>query len=142
MFDIAQRILVWVPIKWPGVKQTGNELAEPTTHEIEAQVELVDAARLKEIFGGDGIDSQLTELEKFRALVSDWRGVVASGASAPMTDENIKALLRVPMFAAGFERSYIDAWTGQLELREKNSSDSSGAGQADGANAKPKTKAA
>jgi hypothetical protein len=141
MFDLADKRLVWIPIKWPGVKPGANEgdVAQNTTHQIECQVELVDADRLKELFPkGENLGATSEKVfDAFKALVHDWRGVKIGTTSAPMTDENIRKILRVPMFASGFEGSYVDAWTGQLEEREKNSGDSSADGQAGEASAAP-----
>jgi hypothetical protein len=147
MFDLADKRLVWIPVKWPGVKANDEGIAEPHTHQIECQVELVDQERLNEIFHrkdeAEGEDEpearEAAEIVKFRGLVHDWRGVKLGTQSAPMTDENIALILKVPMFATGFENSYIDAWTGQLEAREKNSNASSGAGALGGGRGK-KTK--
>lgn len=136
MFDLADKRLVWIPIKWPGVKpgEKDGDVAQNTVHEIECQVELVDAARLKELFPkGQNLDATSDKVFKaFKALVHDWRKVKIGTKSAPMTDEHIRAILRVPMFASGFEGSYVDAWTGQLEEREKNSEGSSDDGRAAG----------
>lgn len=142
MFDLADKRLVWIPVRWKGVKANGDGMAANTTHEIECQVELVDRERMDEIFGTAAKPSTLSELEKFKAVVHDWRKVKAGKVSAPMTDENITAMLRVPMFAAGFDHSYLDAWTGQIEEREKNSDDSSDAGQAGEAGEAPRAAAA
>lgn len=129
MFDLADARLVWVPIRWKGVREVKGK-AENCEHEIECQVELVDTERMKEIFTPSEDQAQLSEIEKFKALTRDWRGVKMKGQSAPMTDENIALILRMPMFTAGFERSYLDAWTGALETREKNSEGSPAPGRA------------
>lgn len=130
MFDLAAARLAWVPIRWPGVKEGDEGVAENCEFEIECQVELVDTERLKEIFTPTEDQAQLSDLDKFKALVRDWRKVAMSGQSAPMTDENIALILRVPMFARGFEESYMDAWRGALETREKNSESSPEPGRA------------
>lgn len=141
MFDLAQKRLVWIPVSWPGVKPGADEgaVAENTTHVIECQVELVDAGELAKLFPkGERFEATSPKVfEAFKALVHNWRGVNLGTKSAPMTDEHIQAMLRVPMFAGGFESSYVDAWTGQIETREKNSGDSSDAGPAGEASGKP-----
>lgn len=131
MFDLADARLVWIPIRWKGVKEGEGGQAENCEHEIECQVELVNTERMKEIFTPTEDQEQLSEIEKFKALTRDWKGVKMQGQSAPMTDENIKLILTVPMFAAGFEKSYLDAWTGALETREKNSEGSPAPGRAE-----------
>src|SRR5690349_6069663 len=101
MFDLAARRLVWIPVSWPGVQPgEGEELASNTQHEIRCQVELLDKEAIKEVLGAE---SKLTELERFKRLVHDWRGVTNGGAAVPMTDENISVMLRVPRFSDGFE---------------------------------------
>lgn len=144
MFDLADKPLVWIPVKWPGVAGDGENLASNVTHEIECQVELVDTQGLVLIMAD--YDAELDpeakakeELARFRKLVHDWRKVKMGRTSAPMTDENILRMLRVPNFSAGFERSYIAAWSGRLEEREKNLSSSSSDGRADEDPAENKT---
>lgn len=137
MFDLAEKRLVWIPVKWNGVKAgtDPDAIAENVVHEIQAQVELVDSDELKKILGEE---SKLENLERFKRLVHNWRGVKMGKADAPMTDENIQIMLRVPMFPVGFETSYLKAWGGLLEERTKNSNASSDAGQADEAPAEQK----
>jgi hypothetical protein len=156
MFDLAAARLVWILVKWPGIEQAeADKLAKPKTWEIECQVEIVprdadpDVPResrslsLDEIFGSEakGIPPLPTDVEKFKALVRDWRRVKIGGSSAPMTDGNIAAMLRVPMFPKGFEESYLAAWIGQPEEREKNSEGSPVDGRAEEAPAKDETPA-
>lgn len=137
MFDLSEKRLVWIPLRWNGLKANGDGLAENTEFEIEALVELVDHERLRELFPAD-TGSELSDAEKFTALVSDWRGVRDGNNPVPFTEANVARLLLVPMFGSGFESSYIKAWTGQVEIREKNSPASSDGGRADEAPAKPK----
>lgn len=147
MFDLAAARLVWIPVRWKGARQGEDGQAVNCVHEIECQVELVDTDRMKEIFGvgADGAPEEgsetlqqapkpkLSEIEKFKALCRNWRGVASEGHAVDMTDENIQRILKIPMFPAGFERCYLDAWTGQMETREKNSEGSPTPGRADGA---------
>ena len=129
MFDLAAKRLVWIPVNWKGVQaKKPDELAEPVTHEIEVQVEIVDNDRLREILGEQ---STLNDIEKFSALVSDWRGVKAGQRSVSMTPENIEKILAVPMFSTGFETCYLAAWSGRIEARMGNSNASSSDGPAD-----------
>lgn len=131
-FDLAEKRLAWIPIRWGGIQPgEGEGLATNTIHEIECQVELVTFARMREIFTPEEGQPVLSDVEKFKAVVQDWRKVKMGSVSAPMVDENIDKLLQVPMFPAGFEKSYLDAWTGQLEEREKNSESSSSDGRAE-----------
>jgi hypothetical protein len=142
MFDLAEKRLVWIPVRWPGLKPgKGEGPAEETTHEILCQVDLVDRDQLRGLFAFADTDDKTKgsvvevppadELAKFRALCTDWKGVKTGTKSAPMTDENILKMLEVPNFAAGFQTSYLTAWQGRLEEREKNSSSSSSGGRAE-----------
>lgn len=149
MFDLAEKRTVWIPVRWNGVRASeADALAENVTHEIECNVELLDKDRLRDVFYPERPDDDDPseaekldrDLEKFLAVVSDWRKVANGGASAPFSPENARRLLGVPMFATGFEESYIAAWSGQLELREKNSEGSSATGAAGGLKAKTKAR--
>lgn len=145
MFDIADKALVWIPVRWPGLKANEDELAEPVENEIDVLAEIVDRDKLRVIFPGgedpnegDPAAQREAEKEKFLALVHDWRKLKNGGSPLPFTPDNVDKLLAVPMFATGFERSYIAAWTGQVEYREKNSESSSSGGRAEKlAGAKP-----
>lgn len=144
MFDLAEKRLVWIPIVWKGLRQPSPDaLAEPCEFEIQVLVEIVEREQIQEFFGGAIEDddppevrerkergNKLTEVQRFRALVSDWRNLRLGGEPAEFNDQNIAALLRRPNFALGFDTSYLRAWGGQIELAEKNSEDSSASGQA------------
>ena len=146
MFDLADKRMVWIPVRWPGVAAPDAEgVAQNVEHEIECFVELLDKDRLKEVFyperdeddDPDEAEKLERDLGKFMAVVTDWRKVKSGGASAPFNKDNARKILKVPMFASGFEESYIAAWSGQLEIREKNSDGSSATGSAGG---RPKSK--
>ena len=141
MFDLSEKRMVWIPVRWPGVKVAeGDGVAENTEYEIECHVELLDKIRLREVFyperpdddDPDEEEKAEREVAMFLAVVHDWRKVKNGEASAPFNEANARKILRVPMFASGFEDSYIAAWSGQLEIREKNSVGSSATGAADG----------
>lgn len=118
MFDICDARLVWIEARWPGLVQKGDGLAEPTEHKAEFQVELLDRDQL---VNGLVDDEDGGEIASFRRIVRDWRGITNRGEPVPMTDENIKLLLNFPAFVNGFNLSYVAAWGGQAETREKNS---------------------
>lgn len=132
MFDLAQETLVWIPIRWPGLKQDGEGLAVNTEHEIEVQAVLLEADEFRAMFYGTGEDDQPeepdAELKRFKRMVKNWRKIKSGNASVVMTDDNIRRLLKQPNFGTGFDTSYVKAWAGRLEEREKNSVDSSTAG--------------
>jgi hypothetical protein len=143
MFDLAEKRLVWIPIVWKGlVQKDPKALAEPVEFQIEVLTEIVGNERLQEIFGGNIEDDdtdeekarklhgqQMTNLARFKALVSDWRHVRSGGQEVSFEDQYIDMLLKKPNFALGFDTSYLRAYSGQIELAEKNSDDSSGSGQ-------------
>lgn len=132
MFDLSEKRLCWIPVTWPGLKPNGDDLAEPVENEIECLVELVDRDGLRAVFpqGEDAENAKtLSEVEKFMALVHDWRKVRDGENPVPFNKKNVERILAVPMFGSGFETSYIKAWAGQLEYREKNSSASPAGGQ-------------
>lgn len=142
MFDLSAPRLTWIPVRWKGVQDDEDGRGQSMEHEIECRVDLVDSDRMKEIFPAaadeeaeDGPE-ELSNLEKFKALTKDWRGVVAGGKPVPFDDEAISKMLRLPNFAQGFEMSYLKAWMGQVEYREKNSSALSAGGAADKARAR------
>jgi hypothetical protein len=149
MFDLAEKRLVWIPVTWRGLKQTSPDaLAEPTEFSIEVLAELLDRERMQEVFGGDeesAVDEaererirkgqQMTGFERFKVIVQDWRNI-----KQPFEDENIRKLLALPNFGAGFDMSYLKAWSGQIELATKNFESSRGSGPPRGANGSGKTK--
>lgn len=144
MFDLAEKRIAWIPIVWKGVRQPADPdaLAEPCDFEIQVLAEIVSRERLQEIFEGadeeDDTDEvkarrakarELSEIDRFKTLVSNWRNLRLGGQPAEFNDQNIQALLGFPNFAWGFTTSYLKAWGGQIELAQKNSADSSGSGQ-------------
>lgn len=149
MFDFADKPLVWIPVRWRGLKANGDNVAESSEHEIEMLVEIVDRATLRELFPTKGdespedveVDLDDKELKILQAIAHDWRGVRDGNSPVPFNEENIRRMLKVPMFGNGFEKCYIDAWTGRVELREKNSASSPSGGRADAARGAKATKA-
>jgi hypothetical protein len=143
MFDLSARSLVWIPVKWKGLRQANpDEVAEETQFEIEVLADLLPTNELAEVFVRDldetATDEQreasaraakLTELDRFKRLVTDWRRVKVGSRDAEFNDANIKALLSKPMFPMGFEFSYLNALAGRVEQAEKNSEGSSASGQ-------------
>ena len=152
MFNLAAKRLVWIPIVWKDVAPPPDDpdgLAIEVENQIEVLADLVNHEGLQGIFGGPEDEEDdpetaerkargraMTEIQRFRAVVSNWRGIGVGDSPAPFTDENIEALLKVRNFARGFDTSYLQAWSGQIKVAEKNLSDSSGSGPPDGATAK------
>lgn len=143
MFDLAQKRIVWIPITWRGLVQKDEDaLAEATDFQIEVKAEILDEDAIRETFSPaptDDMDeearkvaeksAQLTNVEKFRRVVSGWRGVKNGVQDLAFTDENIALMLKLPNFQLGFETSYLMAWAGRIALAEKNSGSSSDSGQ-------------
>lgn len=143
MFDLTDRPLHWISVKWPGLAQDddANLTSQPTEHEVELRVELVDREEAKDLFPAvfDLDDRQQPEeMVVFKRIVKDWRKVVARGAVVKMTEANIGKMLRVPMFGAAFTNAYIAALGGRVEVREKNSNGSPSNGRAAGQKAATK----
>ncbi|MBA3668430.1 MAG: hypothetical protein H0W65_12050 [Sphingomonas sp.] len=136
MFDLLDRPLHWITIKWPGLRQGENEseLSQPADHEVELRVELLDREEVKRFFPAafDLPDKDAPgELEIFKRVVKEWRKVVSNGRPVTMNDENMGLLLKAPMFGAAFTERYLSALGGRVEIREKNSQGSPSNGRAD-----------
>lgn len=141
MFDLAEKRLAWIPIKWNGLRPGPDGVAEPCDFEIQVLAEILDADDLLATFGTPSDDhdekqkalveqaQKLTNLERFKRVVSDWRNIIIHGKPAEFTDENIEKLLAKAMFGVGFDTSYLKAWSGHPELALKNSEGSSSSGQ-------------
>lgn len=135
MFDLLDRPLHWITVKWPGLAQGEDEsaLSQRTDHEVELRVELLDREEVKTFFPAafdlpdDGAPG---ELEIFKRVTKEWRKVVAKGRPVTMDDANMALLLKAPMFGAAFTESYLKAMGGRVEIREKNSQGSPGIGPA------------
>lgn len=138
MFDILDRPLHWIPVKWPGLAQGDSEdaLSKPTEHEIELRVELVDREEIQTLFpalfGKD--TAPPTDMELFKRVVKGWRKIKANGRVPDFSDENIALLLKAPLFAPNFSTAYLDAMGGQTAIREGNSGGLPSGGQADAPN--------
>lgn len=138
VFDLLDRPLVWIEVRWPGLKP-GPEggLAEEVEHVIELQVEVVDRDRLIELFALEEGMTPVDDLTAFRELVKDWRKIVAAGNPLPFEEANIKRLLALPSFSTSLQAAYLGACAGKAKLREGNSEGSRVNGRA-GDSAEPK----
>ncbi len=146
MFDLLDRPLHWIPVKWPILKPPVEEgdISTPGEAEVELQVEIVDRAEVMALFPNFFADDEVDkvkpdperELEIFNRLVRDWRKIKSSGKVVEMNDANVKLLLSVPMFGAAFANAYLTAIGGSVAIREGNS-DASGP---DGREAAPASK--
>src|SRR5215213_11233961 len=136
MFDLLDRPLHWIPVRWKSLltstKKSG--LSTAGEHEIELQVELVDRDEARKMFPvlfGDEETEPPEGFDVFKRVVKDWRKIKAGGKAVELSDENIRALLNVPCFEAGFAIAYVTALAGQAEVREGNSSGSPSGGRED-----------
>lgn len=153
MFDLLDRPLHWIPVKWPAliVPENADDVSTPGEYEIDLRVELLDRPEaiwrfhalfdpgpelLKEVEEQFG-DTPPDAFDTFKRVVQAWRKIKANGRKVEMTDENIKLLLKTPMFEAAFAVAYVMALGGQSKVREGNSSGLPSGGQED--SAKPAT---
>lgn len=142
MFDLSAKPVVWIPIYWPGLAPSDQdgEVAKMVEHRIDVQVEILDRDELGETFvfitndEGQLVDSEgkvkidgdgkprtpPNDYEAFKRVARDWRKVVSGGVSVPFTDENIRAILKLPAFPQAFGAAYLNAIAGKVEIREKN----------------------
>lgn len=135
MFDLLDRPLVFIPVKWPGLKQGPDGAAVPTEHVVDIQVEILDQVAVNEWLQ-KGAKTQPTpakqrihEIDTFRAVAKNWRGLKNSPV---FDDDNIAKLLVWPGFADAFGVAYLNAWNAKVETREGNSEGSPANGPAGG----------
>jgi hypothetical protein len=139
MFDLAEKRLAWIPVKWPGFASAGDDVGRPVEHEVELRVELPDLDRFATLFmdpvAEDGTklpnrtDADFDEWKAGKVdddrradeLVVDWRKVMNAGTPVPFTPEAMRKLLRVPNFSRSFFESYAAAYAGREKLRAGNS---------------------
>jgi hypothetical protein len=141
MFDLADRPLVWIPVKWTVLRpgEGDKEEAVETEVSIKIEVELKDRDDIAELsvkmFGLDpeekpeaSIADQLKdakkgrekEVELFMQLVTNWKGVKKSGVDVDFNAENVRAMLGVPGFWGAFQSAYMSACVGKRETRKGN----------------------
>ena len=168
MFDLLDRPLHWILVKWPGLippKEDENAVSTPGFFEIDLRVDLLDREeaiwRFPALFGLDDEDPDADRsgnawksllayreehgptpdlFESFKHIVHDWRGVNASGRRVKIDDDNIRKLLAAPMFEGAFKQAYILALGGMVEEREKNSEGSPKGGPEEDADGRQPTK--
>jgi len=135
MFDLLDRPLVFIPVKWPGLKQGPDGGAVSTEHVVEIQVEILDQTAVNAWLATGAVthddpEAQAKhEIETFRVVAKNWRGL----RNAPVfDDDNIRRLLVWPGFADAFGNAYLNAWNAKVETREGNSAGSPANGPAGG----------
>jgi|GEM_PF-2156725 len=111
MFKLVNERISWIDVTWPGLDEGGVALE----NRIEAQVVLLPQDEVQDAINRFTDDDKLAA---FKGLVRDWRGIGdEGGASLPMTDDNIAAVMRVPMFLEGLIESYGRAYRGVSDRR-------------------------
>lgn len=142
MFDLAERPLVWITVKWSMLKPHEDETLPAVEHEVslELEVEVKDRDELitlaEDIFGLAETKSAIkddkrppleiisekrdAEVKQFLGLVSNWRKFKEGGKPVDFTPENVKRLLAVAGFTNGFQTAYFLACAGKAETREGN----------------------
>lgn len=140
MFDLADRPLVFIPVKWtvlkPGEGADGEDaLAVEVEVSVEVEVEVKDRDELLELFEdqfGDDLETEgaliegkrLTgrelELKRFLAIVKRWRKVVNKGKALELNEDNARKMLLVPGFASAFQNAYLAACAGKADIRKGN----------------------
>jgi hypothetical protein len=139
MFDLADKRLAWMPVKWPGFVSRGDEPGEVVDYEAVFQVELVDIDRFQFLFmnpiNDDGEKHAWATDEAFEAwkkgevddkfrgreLVNNWRGIASGGTSVAYTPDNMNRLMGKPNFAVAFFTEYTKAYRAIKETRSGNS---------------------
>ena len=141
MFDLTDRPLVWVPVKWQVLRPNEIEGETAVEHEvsIDIEVEVKDRDELvelaSEMFGLDGAKakevedlepqaiierSRALEVTQFMSIVRDWRKFKAGGKPVEFNADNVRKLLAVPGFLNAFQTAYFNACAGKLETRKGN----------------------
>ena len=137
MFDVADRPLVWIPVKWGMLKPSEEAGAVAVEHEVsvDLEVEIKDRDELveltSEMFGVEDEEAndklnaaelakkaRDKEVSQFMSLVRNWRKFKNGGKDAEFTPENARKLLAVPGFLNGFQKAYFDACAGKAETRK------------------------
>jgi hypothetical protein len=137
MFDISAKRLAWIDVEFAGFVSTDGEPGKPTTHKIGLQIDLIDRDEFLQLFVEPDAEAEpekhkafaaLTEMDRFKRVVTDWRGVASNGVAVSFEDEHIGKLLKVPNFGDGFNLSYLLAWKGREKERSGNSAGSAASG--------------
>jgi len=152
-FDLTAKRMVWIEVKFMGMRSVGDQVAEPVEHKVRLHVELVDIPEFQRLFSApvdrDGNPNpnaeppatperikewtEMRDVDRAQALVTDWRGVKAGGQTVPFSAENLAKLMRVPNFSQAFFRSaYPMAYSALKETRQGNSEGSPAAGAESG----------
>lgn len=66
------------------------------------------------------VDVRKAESERFLKVVKRWKQVLEGGQPLDLTLENVMKMSRLPGFMTAFERAYLAACAGKVDLRAKN----------------------
>lgn len=134
-FDLLDRPLVFVPVRWKGVASDDGGDAVVVDHRVDIQVEILDKDELADwlkLTAETVAPEKATDhaLAVFKRVAKGWRKIKAGGRVPAFNDENIGRLLKWPGFDSAFGAAYWQAWNGRVEAREGNSEGSLAPGQA------------
>lgn len=138
MFDLSDRPLVLIPVKWavlrPGRGKGATAVPQDIT--IKVEVELKDRDELVELFpeyldgGWPIVEDEAPEetrartlnleVDRFMKLVQSWSGVVDNGSPVEISPEVVAAMMKRPGFSQAFDKAYFAACAGKLETRKGN----------------------
>lgn len=135
MFDLSDRPLVWIPVKWSVLRPGEGEdaLAVEAEAKVELEIEILDREELVKLFaeevGAEGEEPEVDgeklkgrdlELARFMKVVRDWRKVADRGEALQFNSENARRMLGIPGFTAAFETAFLAACVGKVEIRKGN----------------------
>jgi len=123
MYVVTDKRNAWMRVEWSTLAKDGSQLTES----FRMKVELVPLEEFEEfltIFAGQH-DGGKGPLDFIARVASDWDEIVDEDKKPfPFTPENLGIVIRGPGFLTGWQLSYIRAWQGQPQEREKNSESS------------------
>lgn len=137
MFDLSDRPLVFIPIKWAVLRpgEGDDALAVETEATIDVEVEIKDRDELLALFedtfgtepgvegakvGAERLTGRDLEAKRFLAIVKRWRKVMNGGKPLELNEENVRKMLALPGFASAFENAYLAACAGKADIRKGN----------------------
>jgi hypothetical protein len=143
MFDLSDRPLVWIPIKWTALKRPDDDpagLAIEAEFTFDCEVEVLDRDELVKLFGDDlGLEREAgearagdqagdnppptkreLEVARFLKVVKAWRKVKDGGRDLELNAENVGRVLARPAVVSAFETAYLAACAGKADIRRGN----------------------
>lgn len=138
MFDLSDRPLVWVPVKWSVLRpgRGAKATAIPTDVTIKVEVELLDREQLAEFYPeivGESLPvvedetpqeartrHMDAEVSRFMRVVNAWSGVKNGTADVELSEDVVRQMMLRPGFSIAFDKAFIAACAGKLETRRGN----------------------